>query len=82
MLYAEMAIAAFTMQLFDPMHASDAGEKKAGARGLFDSMVQALGKAAFFPQFAVFPVKYLDGDMAVFTFPPLKDSLIAVRKTS
>ena len=70
------------MQLSDPMHASDAGEKKAGARGLFDSMVQALGKAAFFPQFAVFPVKYLDGDMAVFTFPPLKDSLIAVRKTS
>ena len=77
-----MAIAAFTMQFPDPTHASDAGEKKAGAKGLLDSMVQALGKAAFFPQFAVFPVKYLDGDMAIFTFPPLKDSLIAVRKTS
>ena len=59
-----------------------AGENKSGMRVLFDSMVQALGKAAFFPQFAVFPVKYLDGDMAVFTFPPLRDSLIAVRKTS
>ena len=77
-----MAITAFSMQLSDPMHALDAGEKKAGVRGILDSMVQALGKAAFFPQFAVFPVKYLDGDMAVFTFPPLKDSLIAVRKTS
>ena len=44
-----------------------------------DSAVNVLGKAAFLPQFAVFPVKYLDADMAVFTFPPL-NSLIAVRR--
>lgn len=44
--------------------------------------MQVLGKAGFLPQFAVFPVKYLDSDLAVFTFPPLRDSLIAVRKVS
>lgn len=59
-----------------------AGDRKAGVGGLFDGMVQAVGKAAFFPQFALFPVRYLDDDMAVFTFPPLRDSLIAVRKVS
>lgn len=59
-----------------------AGDTKTGAAGIFDSAVQAIGRAAFFPQFALFPVKYLDSDMAVFTFPPLRDSLIAVRKVS
>ena len=42
-------------------------------------MIGALGRAGFFPQFAVFPVLYLDEDMAVFRFPPL-NSNIAVRK--
>lgn len=46
-----------------------------------DSAINALGRAAFFPQFAVFPVDYLDADMAVFTFPPL-NSMIAVRRCS
>lgn len=45
-----------------------------------DSVVNALGRAAFLPQFAVYLVKYLDADMAVFTFPPLNSSLIAVRR--
>ena len=59
-----------------------AGERRDGLAGVLDSAVQVLGKAGFLPQFAVFPVKYLDSDMAVFTFPPLRDSLIAVRKVS
>ena len=59
-----------------------AGDAKTGAAGVFDSAVQTIGRAAFFPQFALFPVRYLDSDMAVFTFPPLRDSLIAVRKVS
>ncbi|CAL5222887.1 g5315 [Coccomyxa viridis] len=58
------------------------GDAKTGAAGVFDSAVQTIGRAAFFPQFALFPVRYLDSDMAVFTFPPLRDSLIAVRKVS
>ncbi|MEW5318229.1 MAG: hypothetical protein WDW38_009467 [Sanguina aurantia] len=44
-----------------------------------DSMITAVGKAGFLPQFAVFPVAYLDEDLAVFEFPPLK-SKIAVRR--
>lgn len=44
-----------------------------------DRAVSALGRAGFFPQFAVFPVQYLDEDTAVFQFPPLKSS-IAVRR--
>ncbi len=59
-----------------------AGDRAAGAAGVFDSAVQIIGKAAFFPQFSQFPVRYLDSNMAVFTFPPLRDSLIAVRKVS
>lgn len=62
--------------------ASCAGSVKAGMGGVLDSMVQAIGRAAFFPQFALFPVRYLDRDLAVFTFPPLNDSLIAVRRVS
>ena len=59
-----------------------AEDTRTGAAGIFDSAVQTIGRAAFFPQFALFPVRYLDSDMAVFTFPPLRDSLIAVRKVS
>lgn len=55
-------------------------EGLAGVKGAVDAAVNAVGQAAFFPQFAVFPVKYLDTDLAVFSFPPLNDSLIAVRK--
>lgn len=61
--------------------ATCAGEAAAsGVAGFVDSAITALGRAAFFPQFAVFPVKYLDSDLAVFTFPPLRDSLIAVQR--
>ena len=49
-------------------------------KGAVDAAVNVIGRAAFFPQFAVFPVKYLDADLAVFSFPPLNDSLIAVRR--
>ncbi|CAL8471769.1 g11311 [Coccomyxa elongata] len=51
-----------------------------GMKGAVDAAVNAIGRAAFFPQLAVFPVKYLDADLAVFSFPPLNDSLIAVRR--
>ena len=51
------------------------------SEGTLDRVVGALGRAGFFPQFAVFPVLYLDEDMAVFRFPPL-NSNIAVRRVS
>lgn len=46
-----------------------------------DSLIGAAGRTAFFPQFAVFPVLYVDSDFAVFNFPPL-NSNIAVRRVS
>ncbi|KAG2491879.1 hypothetical protein HYH03_009831 [Edaphochlamys debaryana] len=46
-----------------------------------DGVTGFLGRAAFFPQLAVFPVMYLDNDLAVFKFTPL-DSLIAVHKVA
>lgn len=46
-----------------------------------DAAIGAAGRAAFFPQFALFPVLYVDADLAVFKFPPL-DSNIAVRRVS
>ncbi len=49
-------------------------------KGAVDTVVNSVGRLAFFPQFAVFPVKYLDSDLAVFSFPPLNGSFIAVRK--
>ncbi len=52
---------------------------RTGIGNLVDSAINALGRAAFFPQFAVFPVDYLDADIAVFTFPPL-NSRIAVQR--
>ncbi|KXZ55563.1 hypothetical protein GPECTOR_2g1112 [Gonium pectorale] len=46
-----------------------------------DGIIGAMGRAAFFPQLAVFPVLYLDSDLAVFKFTPL-DSPIAVHKVA
>ncbi|GIL79785.1 hypothetical protein Vretimale_12411 [Volvox reticuliferus] len=46
-----------------------------------DGIIGALGRAAFFPQLAVFPVLYLDNDLAVFKFTPL-DSPIAVHRVA
>ncbi|GLC40703.1 hypothetical protein PLESTB_000031000 [Pleodorina starrii] len=46
-----------------------------------DGIIGALGRAAFFPQLAVFPVLYLDSDLAVFKFTPL-DSPIAVHRVA
>ena len=57
-----------------------AGNAASGVAGLVDTAINAIGRAAFFPRFAVFPVKYLDTDLAVFSFPPLRDSLIAVKR--
>lgn len=44
-----------------------------------DAIIGSIGRAAFFSDLALFPVLYLDDDMAVFEFPPLK-SKIACRK--
>ncbi|KAK9843722.1 hypothetical protein WJX81_003629 [Elliptochloris bilobata] len=52
-----------------------------GSEGALDRVVGALGRAGFFSHFAVFPVLYLDDDMAVFRFPPL-NSNIAVRRVA
>lgn len=44
-----------------------------------DSVISTLGRSAFFPQLAIFPILYLDEDMCVFEFPVLS-SKIGVRK--
>jgi hypothetical protein len=44
-----------------------------------DALVTMLGRAGFLPSLAVFPVDYMDDDMAVFEFPPLS-SKIAINK--
>ena len=44
-----------------------------------DNVVSSLGKTAFFPQLAVFPILYIDPDFCVFSFP-IMNSKIAVRK--
>jgi len=62
------------------MRCFSAGSAVEGVAVVVDSIVNAVGRAAFFPKFSVFPVKYLDSNMAVFSFPPLNGSLIAVRK--
>eukprot|EP00897_Mesotaenium_endlicherianum_P004742 jgi/Mesen1/4296/ME000022S03585 len=41
--------------------------------------INALGRASFFPQLAVFPVLYVDSEYAVFQFTPLHSN-IAVRR--
>ena len=38
-------------------------------------------RAAFFPDLSVFPVSYLDNDIAVFSFEPM-ETVIAVRHVS
>jgi hypothetical protein len=57
-------------------------------RAWINAAVRALGRAAFLPSLALFPVAYLDGDrdgaggtpeLAVFTFPPLASN-IGVRR--
>ena len=44
-----------------------------------DNVISSLGKTAFFPQLAVFPILYIDPDFCVFSFP-IMNSKIAVRK--
>lgn len=52
-----------------------------GPSAAIDQIIGAMGRSAFFPQLAVFPVMYLDSDLCVFKFTPL-DSLIAVHKVA
>lgn len=51
----------------------------AGTSDTGDKVVGAIGRGAFFPQFAVFPVLYLDEDICVFKFPAL-NSIICCRR--
>lgn len=44
-----------------------------------DSLLSSVGRAGFFPQLALFPVLYMDQDLAVFEFPPL-NSKIAIHR--
>ncbi|KAI8468107.1 MAG: hypothetical protein J3K34DRAFT_21350 [Monoraphidium minutum] len=46
-----------------------------------DALIEAAGRALFLPQLSVFPVLYLDADLAVFQFPPLSSN-IAVRRVA
>lgn len=52
-----------------------------GPPRLADAVVGALGRAAFLPSFARFPVEALDAGagLAVFRFPPLASSIAIVR---
>ena len=44
-----------------------------------DTAITAIGRAAFFPALALFPVLHVDAEIAVFRFPPLRSN-IAVRR--
>ncbi len=44
-----------------------------------DEIIGSAGRAAFFPQFAVFPIYYLDDDLTVFEFTPLSSKISARR---
>ena len=56
-------------------------EGSSGGNPLLDSLVGAVGRASFLPQFARFPVQQLDGQagLAVFRFPPLASSIAVAR---
>lgn len=64
---------------------SSNGGSSGGGSGLqaaIDGVVGALGRAAFLPSLARFPVQYLDGGeagLAVFRFPPLASSIAVAR---
>ncbi|KAL6763486.1 hypothetical protein V8C86DRAFT_2496193 [Haematococcus lacustris] len=45
-----------------------------------DAVISSIGRAAFFPQFAVFPVHYLDNELAIFEFTPLKSRIAIVKQ--
>lgn len=63
---------------------SSSGSQGSGCNALLDSIVGALGRASFLPQFARFPVQQLDGQagLAVFRFPPLASSIAVARCSS
>ena len=63
---------------------SSSGSQGSGGNALLDSIVGALGRASFLPQFARFPVQQLDGQagLAVFRFPPLASSIAVARCSS
>eukprot|EP00983_Pelagomonas_calceolata_P076768 1153558-Pelagomonas_calceolata.AAC.1 len=44
-----------------------------------DQVIGSIGRAAFFPQFAVFPIHYLDDELTVFEFTPLSSKISARR---
>jgi hypothetical protein len=44
-----------------------------------DSLLTSLGRATFFPQLALFPVAWMDEDLAVFEFPPLSSKIAITR---
>jgi hypothetical protein len=65
-----------------PGSSGTSGDSQGNAgNALLDSIVGALGRASFLPQFARFPVQQLDGQagLAVFRFPPLASSIAVAR---
>lgn len=61
------------------------GDAKGGAwQRLLDAAVGAMGRAAFLPPLARFPVDHLDGPagLSVFRFPPLASSIAIARVSS
>jgi hypothetical protein len=46
------------------------------------SAINSVGRAMFFPQLSLFPVLYLDQDIAVFEFPPLRTKIAVARLLS
>lgn len=45
-----------------------------------EALIRSVGRATFFSGLSVFPVRYLDSDLTVFDFPPLRSSIAAIRR--
>jgi hypothetical protein len=50
-----------------------------GSQSLAAAAIQNLGAAGFIKQFSYFPITYLDEDLCVFKFPPLRTQIAARR---
>jgi len=60
---------------------SPRAELPGGGGSAQDQSVSALGRLGFVPPLARFPVRYLDPDLSVFRFPPLRSD-IAIRRVA
>jgi hypothetical protein len=52
-----------------------------GQPSAWDTAVNSVGRLAFFEGLSRFPVRFLNKDLCVFSFPPLRTDIAAVRVT-